>query len=354
MTTEENNNNNNDHPDGNKEPEEDGLLSPRSMAVAAVTDAMQEKQQQQQQQLLQDKQDQDTHNDKSNKSKRSRKHKNDDLHLQLEEIWNGKESDDDDTKAQAIQETFRLIGNVMTELMQDGMEAFHGWEQTRNQVQTLKEECDSKDRELGRLRTSEQKSRESITVSERSQVYCYVECGWRRLSIRLVHTALYLILLLLLLLLLFVFKNLLRAVETSKVQARDQSEATLHQARMRADLLHVTTQKDQALGDGHETKRRLALVEEELRHTKSKLSKITQEKIQLERDQRATLALAKSLQGNAHSDVDYYKRKVCRRLFLGEVSFRSILLVSHACHLIIPFLFVCDCRLPNSILMCKV
>jgi ABC-type Fe3+-citrate transport system substrate-binding protein len=120
----------------------------------------------------------------------------------------------------------------------------------------------------------------------------------------------------------------LRAVETSKVQARDQSEAALLQARMRADLLHATTQKDQALGDGHETKRRLALVEEDLRQTKSKLSKMTQEKIQLERDQRATLSLAKSLQGNVHSDVDYYKRKVCMCLVVVK-SFGSEVLVSH-------------------------
>jgi hypothetical protein len=58
------------------------------------------------------------------------------------------------------------------------------------------------------------------------------------------------------------------------------------------------------------------------------LSKMTQEKIQLERDQRATLSLAKSLQGNVHSDVDYYKRKVCMCLVVVK-SFGSEVLVSH-------------------------
>jgi hypothetical protein len=167
MTTEENNNDN-DHQEDGKEPEEEQqerpekvLLSPRSMAVAAVTDAMQEKQHQQ---LVQDQQ---ANKNNSDTSKRPRK-PNDDLHFQLEEIWkgNGEEGSNGTTRAQAVQETFHLIGDVMNELMQDGLEAFHGWEQTKKQVQTLKEECDSKDRELGRLRTSEQKSRESITVSQ--------------------------------------------------------------------------------------------------------------------------------------------------------------------------------------------
>jgi hypothetical protein len=193
----EEDNNDNHHQDG-KEPEEEQeqpeevLLSPRSMAVAAVQDVMQEKQQQQQQQqLLQNKQDKvANHNENSSKTKRSRKHNDDDLHFQLEEIWNGnsKESGDDSTKAQAVQDTFPLIGDVMNELMLNGLEAFYAWGQTKKQVETLKEECDSKDRELARLRTSEQKSRGSITVS---QVYCYLEMRMETLVysiVRLIRT----------------------------------------------------------------------------------------------------------------------------------------------------------------------
>ena len=90
---------------------------------------------------------------------------------------------------------------------------------------------------------------------------------------------------------------------------------------MRADLRHVTSQRDEALGNLAEKDRRCKLVEEELSQTKSRLSKCQQEKMQLERDQRATLSLAKSLQGNVHSDVDYYKRKVI-------VLFASFVLVS--------------------------
>ena len=79
---------------------------------------------------------------------------------------------------------------------------------------------------------------------------------------------------------------------------------------MRADLLHMTSQRDEALGNLAECQRRCKLVEDELSQTKIKLCKVQQEKVQVERDQRATLSLAKSLQGNVHSDIDYYKRKV--------------------------------------------
>jgi predicted RNase H-like nuclease (RuvC/YqgF family) len=102
----------------------------------------------------------------------------------------------------------------------------------------------------------------------------------------------------------------LRAVETSNEDTRDQSQAKLVEARMRADLLHMTSQRDEALGNLAQSQRHCKLVEDELYQTKIKLSKVQQEKMQVERDQRATLSLAKSLQGNVHSDADYYKRKV--------------------------------------------
>jgi hypothetical protein len=102
----------------------------------------------------------------------------------------------------------------------------------------------------------------------------------------------------------------LRAVETNKSQARDHSQASLVEARMRAENMLMTSNRDQTLESLHESNRRLTLLEEELAQIKTKLSKTLQEKMQLERDQRATLSLAKSLQGNVNSDVDYYKRKV--------------------------------------------
>jgi predicted RNase H-like nuclease (RuvC/YqgF family) len=71
---------------------------------------------------------------------------------------------------------------------------------------------------------------------------------------------------------------------------------------------------DAALGSAEESKRKASLLQEELRNQRSKFSKITQEKMKMERDyaasQRATMALAKSVGNGSASDSDYYKRKV--------------------------------------------
>lgn len=93
---------------------------------------------------------------------------------------------------------------------------------------------------------------------------------------------------------------------------------------MRADILQIKSERDQALGDLAGNKRRSKSIKEDLSLTKFKLSKAQQEKMQLERDQRATLSLAKSLQGNVHSSVDYYKRKV-----RAELLHMSTLLTRH-------------------------
>jgi hypothetical protein len=94
------------------------------------------------------------------------------------------------------------------------------------------------------------------------------------------------------------------------------------EAKMRADLLHMASMRDLAESDLAESKRRNASLFSHLSEAKAKLSKAQQEKMQVERDQRATLALAKSLQqgGNNHSELDYYKRRVSHYYLLGLIS----------------------------------
>lgn len=72
----------------------------------------------------------------------------------------------------------------------------------------------------------------------------------------------------------------------------------------------MSSKRDQMEIDLAETQRKYKLVEDELSHVKGKLLKVQQEKKQMEKDQRATLSLAQTLQGNRHSETDYYKRKV--------------------------------------------
>jgi outer membrane murein-binding lipoprotein Lpp len=72
----------------------------------------------------------------------------------------------------------------------------------------------------------------------------------------------------------------------------------------------MLSKRDEAFGNAAEFKRKATLLDQELHQVKTKLSRVTQDKIKMERDQRATMSLAKSLDIHISSDVDFYKRKV--------------------------------------------
>jgi len=105
-------------------------------------------------------------------------------------------------------------------------------------------------------------------------------------------------------------QNLLRAVESSKAEARDSSRSAQVEARLRTDINSLRDERDRAVTEGSDNRRKLSLLEEELRLTKSKLSRVMQEKISMERDSRAAISLARSLDNNNSNDMNYYKRKV--------------------------------------------
>ena len=77
----------------------------------------------------------------------------------------------------------------------------------------------------------------------------------------------------------------------------------------------MSAQRNEALGQAEEYKHKAALWQEQLNEQKIKMTRVTQEKIKMERDyiasQRASKSLAKSLESHSSSsDTDYYKRKV--------------------------------------------
>jgi wobble nucleotide-excising tRNase len=108
----------------------------------------------------------------------------------------------------------------------------------------------------------------------------------------------------------YMLQNLLRALEKSRTDARDSSQNAITEAGLRAKLSMMTTKRDEALGQAEENRRKATLLQEELHDMKIKLSRVSQEKLKMERDQRATMSLAKSLDSHMSSDVEYYKRKV--------------------------------------------
>lgn len=76
----------------------------------------------------------------------------------------------------------------------------------------------------------------------------------------------------------------------------------------------MIVQRDNSLGKAEEYNRKATLLQEQLNEQKIKVSRVTQEKIKIERDyfasQRATKSLAKSLESHSSGDTEYYKRKV--------------------------------------------
>jgi len=104
-------------------------------------------------------------------------------------------------------------------------------------------------------------------------------------------------------------QNLLRAIETSKSDARDASRHAQIEAKLRSDISSLRGERDEALGGAASLKRKVTLLDEDFRVCKTKLSRVEQEKIKIERDSRAAISLAKSVGSETSSDVDFYKRK---------------------------------------------
>ena len=99
-------------------------------------------------------------------------------------------------------------------------------------------------------------------------------------------------------------------MESSKAEARDSSRSAQVEARLRTEIKSLRDERDKAITELSDHRRKLSLLEEELRLTKSKSNRVMQEKISMERDSRAAISLARSLDNNNSNDMNYYKRKV--------------------------------------------
>lgn len=99
-------------------------------------------------------------------------------------------------------------------------------------------------------------------------------------------------------------------MEPSNEASRDNAQAKLIEAKLRGEIIHLTTVRDEYVAELQQSERRIQLVQSDLQSSKQKLTKVQQTKMQLERDYRASQALVAALQGSVSTDVDYYKRKV--------------------------------------------
>ena len=105
-------------------------------------------------------------------------------------------------------------------------------------------------------------------------------------------------------------QNLLRSVESAKSDARSASRRIQAETRLRSDCTTLRTERDAALADAAESKRRAALAEEEARTARTQLHRCQRDKAQMVRDSRAALSLARTLDSHTSSDSAYYKRQM--------------------------------------------
>ncbi|GKZ01075.1 hypothetical protein MPSEU_001059100 [Mayamaea pseudoterrestris] len=174
---------------------------------------------------------------------------------------------DDNSESKAVAETVEVFSGQVESLIKAGLDAYQRWENANRECKILKEEIAAKNLEIDRLRAIEESNRTSM-------------------------------------------QNLLQAAEVVKTEARDVSRGALMAASLRAELNTISSKLDEALHQTEEIKRKNILLEEENLHIKTKLSRVVQEKIKLERDQRMSMSLSKHFDNSSATDWEYYKHQV--------------------------------------------
>ena len=105
-------------------------------------------------------------------------------------------------------------------------------------------------------------------------------------------------------------QKLFRTIEATKSETHDSCRAAQNEMRLRSEISSLCLERDEAKASVLKTNRKSNLMDEELKLLKSKLARITQERIKMERDSRAAISLARSFDNHTHSDIEFYKRKV--------------------------------------------
>jgi hypothetical protein len=100
-------------------------------------------------------------------------------------------------------------------------------------------------------------------------------------------------------------QNLIWSAESYENDTTRKAMEEQTESKLRAELIFMTEKRDEAIADAETAKRKAALYSDELLTVKSKLQRVTHEKIKLEREAR--VALTADVQ--VYSDLDYYKRK---------------------------------------------
>ena len=86
------------------------------------------------------------------------------LKRKLAVIWDEENTSNEKDRLEALKSTRELLSTFFNELVQDGVQAHIGREELKQQLKVSQQQCSAKAREIERLRASEKKARESISV----------------------------------------------------------------------------------------------------------------------------------------------------------------------------------------------
>ena len=86
------------------------------------------------------------------------------LKRQLAVIWDEENTSNEKDRLEALKSTRELLSTFFNELIQDGVQAHIDREELKQQLKVSQQQCNAKAREIERLRASEKKARESISV----------------------------------------------------------------------------------------------------------------------------------------------------------------------------------------------
>jgi hypothetical protein len=209
-----------------------------------------------------------------------------------------RKEDEEEMAGRRSQKIAALLGQQVDSLLQFGVDACHSLERVQDDYNRLEDASKIKDVELRRLRQAEEQAQATIKVSPSRELTNYFAQSFFSRLLTYLHF------------LPCLYQNLMQTVETSRTNARQLARSFVTEASIRADLVKETELKNEALASAAEYQRKAARLDEDVHQLKAKCTRVSQEKLKLERDQRAAASLARSLDQHAATDVDYYKRKV--------------------------------------------
>jgi hypothetical protein len=104
-------------------------------------------------------------------------------------------------------------------------------------------------------------------------------------------------------------QKLLCEVKASNNSIQTVSNAARVESDLAKELQMTLSERDKSIESCLELTKKNTLLEEELSLVKGKLHRLMQEKMKVERDSRAAISLARSLDMRTSSDAEFYKRK---------------------------------------------